>query len=98
MVLLLLGWSSNSRYALLGGLRAAAQFIAYDVVMGLILINLLLVGGSTDLERIIQFQEHVWFIFPFPLLFVLFFVCTVAETSRGPFDLPEAEGELVARL
>jgi len=94
----LLGWSSNSRYAFLGALRSAAQMVSYEVSIGLILINILLTVGSLQLKHIVDFQEHIWFIFPFLPLVPLFFISAIAETNRPPFDLPEAEGELVARL
>jgi len=90
------GWSSNSRYAFLGALRSAAQLVSYEVSMGLILISLIICVGSLNLSRIVEFQEEVWFVLPFFPLFILFFVSGLAETNRPPFDLPEAEGELVA--
>jgi len=90
------GWSSNSRYALLGALRSAAQMVSYEVSIGLIMLNILLVVGSLNLSEIVLFQEYVWFIVPFFPLFLMFFISIVAETNRAPFDLPEAEGELVA--
>jgi len=96
--ILIAGWSSNSKYAFLGALRSAAQMVSYEVSIGLILINILLVTGSLQIKHIVDFQEHIWFIVPFFYLFPLFFISTLAETNRPPFDLPEAEGELVARL
>nr|AFZ64045.1 NADH dehydrogenase subunit 1 [Phalansterium sp. PJK-2012] len=90
------GWASNSRYAFLGALRSAAQMISYEVSLGLILINILLFVGSLNLTEIVMFQQHVWFIFPLFPLFSMFFVSVLAETNRPPFDLPEAEAELVA--
>jgi len=96
MLLLLPGWSSNSRYAFLGALRSAAQLVSYEVSMGLILISLIICVGSLNLSRIVEFQEDIWFILPFFPLFILFVVSGLAETNRPPFDLPEAEGELVA--
>jgi NADH-quinone oxidoreductase subunit H len=90
------GWSSNSKYAFLGGLRSAAQMVSYEVSIGLILITVLLCVGSLNLTEIVMAQRHVWFCIPlFPLL-VLFFISCLAETNRAPFDLPEAEAELVA--
>lgn len=90
------GWSSNSKYAFLGGLRSAAQMISYEVSIGLIIISVLLCSGSLNLSVIVDSQRFVWYIVPlYPLAF-LFFVSSLAETNRPPFDLPEAEGELVA--
>lgn len=92
----LAGWSSNSRYAFLGSLRSAAQMVSYEVSIGLILINVLLSVGSLNFSRVVMFQHHVWFLFPFFPLFLLFFISALAETNRPPFDLPEAEAELVS--
>jgi len=94
--LILAGWSSNSRYALLGGLRAAAQMISYEVSIGLIILNVVLCVGSLNLSEIVFFQRHVYLIFPLLPMFLIFFISSLAETNRSPFDLPEAEGELVA--
>ena len=94
--IIMAGWSSSSRYAFLGSLRSASQMISYEVSIGLILINVLLIVGSLNLGAIIEFQETMWLIVPLFPVFLLFFVSSVAETSRAPFDLPEAEGELVA--
>lgn len=90
------GWASNSRYAFLGALRSAAQMVSYEVSIGLILINLVLCTGSLNISQIVMFQEEIWFIIPFFPLFCLFLISGLAETNRPPFDLPEAEGELVA--
>jgi NADH-quinone oxidoreductase subunit H len=90
------GWSSNSRYAFLGALRSAAQMISYELSIGLILISLILCVGSLSLLDIVLFQERIWFVVPFFPLFVIYLVSALAETNRPPFDLPEAEGELVA--
>lgn len=90
------GWSSNSKYAFLGSLRAAAQMISYEVSIGLIIICILLCTGSLNLTDIVLAQEKVWFIIPMFPLFLIFFISGLAETNRPPFDLPEAEGELVA--
>lgn len=90
------GWASNSRYAFLGSLRSAAQMVSYEVSLGLILITLLLCVGSLNLTKIVLFQSYVWFIFPLFPLFLMFFVSSLAETNRPPFDLPEAEAELVS--
>jgi NADH-quinone oxidoreductase subunit H len=94
--IVLAGWSSNSRYAFLGGLRSAAQMVSYEVSIGLILITVLLCAGSLNFVKIVAFQEHVWFIVPLFPLFIMFFASALAETNRPPFDLPEAEAELVA--
>lgn len=90
------GWSSNSKYGFLGSLRSAAQMVSYEVSIGLILITVLLCVGSLNLTDVVLAQQPVWFCVPlFPLL-VLFFISCLAETNRAPFDLPEAEAELVA--
>jgi NADH-quinone oxidoreductase subunit H len=92
------GWASNSKYALLGGLRSAAQLISYEVPMGFAVVSVVLMSRSLSLVEIIEAQRrfHVWFIFPGLLAFFLYFLSGVAETNRVPFDLPEAESELVA--
>jgi len=90
------GWSSNSKYAFLGSLRAAAQMISYEVSIGLIIICILLCTGSLNLTEIVLSQQNIWFIIPLFPLFLIFFISGLAETNRPPFDLPEAEGELVA--
>ena len=95
--ILMAGWASNSKYAFLGAIRSAAQMISYEVSMGFIIITVLLVAGSLNLSDIVNAQkESVWFIFPLFPMFVIFFISTLAETNRHPFDLPEAEAELVA--
>ena len=94
--IVLAGWSSNSKYAFLGALRSAAQMIAYEVSIGLILISVLFCVSSLNLSEIVYYQETVWFIFPHFCAFILFFVSALAETNRAPFDLPEAEAELVS--
>jgi len=94
--IILAGWSSNSKYAFLGALRSAAQLISYEVSIGVILITMLLSVGSLNISEIVLSQENVWFIIPFFPLFLLFFISGVAETNRHPFDLPEAEAELVS--
>jgi len=94
--IIIAGWSSNSRYSFLGGLRSSAQMISYEISIGLILINVLLCVGSLNLTDIVVFQEEIWFIIPLFPLFLMFLISALAETSRSPFDLPEAEGELVA--
>lgn len=94
--IILAGWSSNSKYAFLGALRSAAQMISYEVSMGLILITVLLCAGSLNLSYICVSQKAVWFFVPLLPLAVLFLVSILAETNRAPFDLPEAEAELVS--
>ena len=90
------GWSSNSRYAFLGSLRSAAQMISYEVSIGLIIISVLLSSGSLNLTDIVMSQTNMWYVIPHFPMFVIFFISTLAETNRAPFDLPEAESELVA--
>ena len=94
--IIMAGWSSNSRYAFLGALRSAAQMISYEVSIGFIIITVLLCVGSLNLTDIIMAQKNVWFAIPLFPMFVVFFVSALAETNRAPFDLPEAEAELVA--
>ena len=94
--IIMAGWSSNSRYAFLGALRSAAQMISYEVSIGLIIINVLLTVGSLNLTDIVLAQKDFWFFLPHFPVFVIFFISTLAETNRAPFDLPEAEAELVA--
>ena len=90
------GWASNSKYPFLGAIRSAAQMVSYEVSIGIIIINVLLCVGSLNLNKIVLAQENVWFIFPLFPMFVVFFISSLAETNRPPFDLPEAESELVA--
>jgi NADH-quinone oxidoreductase subunit H len=90
------GWSSDNKYALLGAVRAAAQMLSYEVFMGLSLMGVVLLAGSFDLVRVVEAQRHLWFVVPQFLGFVLFLIAGVAETRRLPFDLPEAESELIA--
>jgi NADH-quinone oxidoreductase subunit H len=95
--IVLSGWSSNSKYAFLGSLRSAAQMISYDVSIGFILISVVLCAGSFNLSEIVFAQsEDIWFIFPLFPMFLLFCISALAETNRHPFDLPEAEAELVS--
>lgn len=93
---ILAGWSSNSKYAFLGALRSTAQMVSYEVSIGLILMTVLLCAGSLNLSEIVYAQEDVWYILPLYPLLGLFFISCLAETNRAPFDLPEAEAELVA--
>ena len=90
------GWASNSKYPFLGSIRSAAQMISYEVSIGIIIINVLLCVGSLNLKDIVLAQEKLWFIIPLFPMFVIFFISALAETNRPPFDLPEAEAELVA--
>jgi NADH-quinone oxidoreductase subunit H len=90
------GWSSNSKYAFLGCLRSAAQMVSYEVSLGLMIITVLLCVGSLNLSDIVTAQEEIWFCVPLFPLCILFFISCLAETNRAPFDLPEAEAELVA--
>lgn len=92
----LAGWSSASKYSLLGGLRAAAQMLSYEVFMGLSLMGVVMLAGSFNLRDIVNSQKGMWFCFPQFIGFIVFFVAGIAETHRLPFDLPEAESELVA--
>lgn len=94
--ILIAGWSSNSKYALLGALRSAAQMISYEVSIGLILVSVLLCAGSLNLTNIVIAQHDCWYAIKLFPLFVMFFISCLAETNRTPFDLPEAEAELVA--
>lgn len=94
--IILAGWASNSKYAFLGALRSAAQMVSYEVSIGLIIITVLLCVGSLNLNKIIIAQEYIWFFIPLFPIFIMFFISTLAETNRHPFDLPEAEAELVA--
>jgi NADH-quinone oxidoreductase subunit H len=90
------GWSSNSKYAFLGALRSAAQMVSYEVSIGFIMVTIIVCCGSYNLQTIIESQKDVWFVIPFFPLFLMFFVSALAETNRHPFDLPEAEAELVS--
>lgn len=94
--IILAGWSSNSRYAFLGALRSAAQMISYEVSIGFVLMPIFMIVGSLNLVEIVQFQSHIWFIVPLWPLFLIWNISILAETNRPPFDLPEAEAELVA--
>ena len=90
------GWASNSKYPFLGAIRSAAQMVSYEVSIGIIIINVLLCVGSLNLSDIVLAQQNMWFIIPLFPMFVVFFISALAETNRPPFDLPEAEAELVA--
>jgi len=90
------GWASNSKYPFLGAIRSAAQMVSYEVSIGVIIINVLLCVGSLNLNDIVIAQQNIWFIIPLFPMFVIFFISALAETNRPPFDLPEAEAELVA--
>ena len=90
------GWASNSKYPFLGAIRSAAQMVSYEVSIGIIIINVLLCVGSLNLSDIVIAQQDMWFIIPLFPMFVIFFISSLAETNRPPFDLPEAEAELVA--
>lgn len=92
----LAGWASNNKYALLGGMRASAQMLAYEVFMGLSIMGVVLMAGSLNLREIVEAQQGLWFCIPQCLGMVLFFIAGIAETHRLPFDLPEAEAELIA--
>ena len=90
------GWASNSKYPFLGSIRSAAQMVSYEVSIGVIIINVLLCVGSLNLTDIVMAQKNIWFIVPLFPMFIIFFISALAETNRPPFDLPEAEAELVA--
>jgi len=95
--IVLAGWSSNNKYALLGGLRASAQMISYEIALGMSTVAVILLAGNVTLSQVIaQQQQALWFVIPLTLAFVIFFISALAETNRLPFDLPEAEGELIA--
>ena len=94
--IIMAGWASNSRYAFLGALRSAAQMVSYEVSMGFVIITVLVWVGSLRINDIVLAQRDVWFFIPLFPMFIIFFISTLAETNRSPFDLPEAEAELVA--
>lgn len=94
--IIIAGWSSNSKYAFLGAIRSSAQMISYEVSIGLIIINVILLSGSLNLSEIVLSQQNMWYCIPLFPVFILFFISILAETNRLPFDLPEAESELVA--
>ena len=94
--LIIAGWSSNSKYPFLGSLRSAAQMVSYEVSIGFIIVNVCICSGSFNLSTIVLSQERVWFLLPLAPMFILFYISMLAETNRHPFDLPEAEAELVS--
>jgi len=94
--IVLAGWSSNNKYSLLGGIRSSAQMISYELSLGLALVGVMLITGSLRLTDIVEAQRSVWFVFLQPLGFIVYIISAIAETNRAPFDLPEAESELVA--
>jgi NADH-quinone oxidoreductase subunit H len=94
--IIIAGWASNSKYAFLGALRSAAQMVSYEVSMGFVIVTVLLCVGSLNLTDIVLAQKGLWFFIPLFPMFIIFFISTLAETNRAPFDLPEGESELVA--
>jgi NADH-quinone oxidoreductase subunit H len=94
--IIIAGWASNSRYAFLGAIRSSAQMISYEVSIGLIIISVVMCAGSLNLSKIVLAQKNMWYVIPMFPMFILFFISALAETNRHPFDLPEAESELVA--
>ena len=94
--IIMAGWASNSKYPFLGALRSAAQMVSYEVSIGFVIITVLLCVGSLNLSDIVEAQRSIWFFIPLLPMFVIFFISALAETNRHPFDLPEAEAELVA--
>jgi NADH-quinone oxidoreductase subunit H len=94
--IIIAGWASNSKYAFLGALRSAAQMVSYEVSMGFVIVTVLLCVGSLNLSDVVRAQQNIWFFIPLFPMFIIFFISTLAETNRAPFDLPEGESELVA--
>ena len=94
--IIMAGWSSNSKYSFLGALRSAAQMISYEVAIGFTIISVFLCAGSLNLTEVVMAQQKIWYMFPLFPMFIVFFISALAETNRHPFDLPEAEAELVS--
>ena len=94
--IIIAGWASNSKYAFMGAMRSAAQMVSYEVSMGFVIVTVLLCVGSLNLNDIVMAQRHVWFVLPLFPMAIIFFISTLAETNRSPFDLPEGESEIVA--
>ena len=92
----LAGWASNNKYALMGGIRSSAQMISYEIAMGLSVIGVLMLTGSLSLVEVVKAQSDIWYVVQQPIGFIIFLICGIAECNRSPFDLPEAENELVA--
>jgi NADH-quinone oxidoreductase subunit H len=94
--IIIAGWASNSKYPFLGALRSAAQMVSYEVSMGFVLVSVLLCAGSLNLTEIVRAQTNLWYCIPLFPMFIVFFISTLAETNRAPFDIPEGESEIVA--
>ena len=94
--ILLAGWSTNSKYAFLGAVRSTAQMVSYEIALGFIILNVVICAGSFNLTTIVESQQKVWYILPLLPMFIVFYIAMLAETNRPPFDLPEAESELVS--
>ena len=94
--IIIAGWASNSKYPFLGAMRSAAQMVSYEVSMGFVLVTVMLCVGSLNLTAIVRAQSHIWFCIPLFPMFIIFFISTLAETNRSPFDIPEGESEIVA--
>ncbi len=94
--IIIAGWASNSKYAFLGAMRSAAQMVSYEVSMGFVLVSVLLCAGTLNLTEIVRAQTNMWYVIPLFPMFIVFFISTLAETNRSPFDIPEGESEIVA--